>query len=161
MRYFGNFHCHRCKSSWQSGNAFKRHYQKCQQCKRRTYPNKLKPLAKDLGLHGGERSKPLPHQQELCQRCKKLGRSCENEPIGGKFTGNDHTCVSQYSKIQSISKNKLRQTNEEQTNKNHAIIEACFFLIRMCTICLFAGADTGVDELEAVAEDHDDNRAHF
>ena len=31
----------------------------------------------------------------------------------------------------------------------------------MCTIGLFAGTDTGVDELEAVAEDHDDNRAHF
>jgi len=93
-RYFGSFFCHRCKNSWRSGHAFQRHYQKCRQCNRRTYPNKLRALRHDLE-DWDEEDVPArqedgtlflpsktPHLEDRCQRCKKLGRSCVEEPAG-------------------------------------------------------------------------------
>lgn len=105
-RYFGHFHCHRCGNSWRSGNAFQKHYQKCDGCKRRTYPNKLKALSRPDGPSTGSEQPEipertaLPHQSALCQRCIKLGKSCVQEPEGSHASvleldccASDPTCV--------------------------------------------------------------------
>mmetsp|Transcript_25871 Transcript_25871/g.50548 ORF Transcript_25871/g.50548 Transcript_25871/m.50548 type:complete len:172 (+) Transcript_25871:123-638(+) len=102
-RYFGHFHCLRCKNPWTSGNAFQRHYQKCNNCQR-TYPNKLKPL--DPSFFDGEldeeeeldviADKKGPHDQSACQRCKKLGKPCMSEPKGRDTGVNDLEAVDEH-----------------------------------------------------------------
>lgn len=90
-RYFGFFFCHRCKLRWRSSHAYQRHYQKCSECGRKTYPNSLKVLdTKFRDYAPGEeetdgevdQTHKGPHLQSSCQRCKKLGRPCMNEPRG-------------------------------------------------------------------------------
>lgn len=72
-RKFGEFFCSDCRRGWKSGNAWEGKGQQCLVCKKMVLPHNLRPLQfRGIFSKGNQ-----PHQQEHCEMCKELGRSCE------------------------------------------------------------------------------------
>lgn len=96
-RCFGEYFCAKCNRTWMSGNSWKNTAQMCTNCNVRVFPHKQvtefleercllrlkynirfvlqqRPLKKPDGLDVSDPNKS--HPQELCDRCKQLGRFC-------------------------------------------------------------------------------------
>ncbi|XP_075986849.1 zinc finger CCHC domain-containing protein 24-like isoform X1 [Anticarsia gemmatalis] len=73
-RCFGEYRCDKCNRSWMSANSWANFGQKCTNCNINVMPHKQTPLEKPDGL---DKSDPLKsHPQDLCAKCKSLGRFC-------------------------------------------------------------------------------------
>uniref|UniRef100_T1IUJ1 3CxxC-type domain-containing protein n=1 Tax=Strigamia maritima TaxID=126957 RepID=T1IUJ1_STRMM len=75
-RCFGEYKCSSCGRQWMSGNSWANYGQECKECKINVYPFKQTPLEKPDGLDKSDLNKP--HPQNLCEKCKKLGRYCRD-----------------------------------------------------------------------------------
>uniref|UniRef100_A0A2A4JWU0 3CxxC-type domain-containing protein n=1 Tax=Heliothis virescens TaxID=7102 RepID=A0A2A4JWU0_HELVI len=73
-RCFGEYRCPQCNRGWMSANSWANYGQECTQCKINVMPHKQRPLVKPDGLDKSDPNKR--HPQELCQKCKALGRYC-------------------------------------------------------------------------------------
>ncbi|KAG6453871.1 hypothetical protein O3G_MSEX008379 [Manduca sexta] len=76
-RCFGEYRCKKCNRMWMSGNSWVGYGQECTNCKIMVMPHKQTPLEKPDGLDKSDLEKP--HPQELCQKCKALGRCCRTD----------------------------------------------------------------------------------
>ncbi|XP_071949024.1 zinc finger CCHC domain-containing protein 24-like [Antedon mediterranea] len=74
-RTFGEFHCKDCDRTWCSSHSWADKGQKCQTCEVNVYPTKQTPLQKPDGLDE-HIDVNKHHPQDLCERCKELGRFC-------------------------------------------------------------------------------------
>ncbi|EDO49453.1 predicted protein, partial [Nematostella vectensis] len=77
-RVFGEFTCHQCSRSWQSGNSWANTGQKCQTCDIMIYPHHQRPLERSSKDDEDKIDKSKPHPQSLCEKCRQLGRPCTN-----------------------------------------------------------------------------------
>ena len=73
-RSFGIFECSKCKRKWRSACSWANKYQECINCVSEVYPHKQFPLKRNNKKDISRR----PHQEQLCQKCKKLRRCCLN-----------------------------------------------------------------------------------
>ncbi|KAF5826726.1 hypothetical protein DUNSADRAFT_2260 [Dunaliella salina] len=70
-RMFGHFRC-TCGRRWFSGNSWADYGQDCEACGKNIYPHTQTPLLKSKNPSDPEK----PHPQELCGKCRALGRHC-------------------------------------------------------------------------------------
>ncbi|XP_044175365.1 uncharacterized protein LOC122958522 [Acropora millepora] len=71
-RCFGEFKCPLWKRKWMSGNSWANTGQQCIKCYINVYPHKQRPLDTPDGLDVSDQTKE--HPQDLCEKCKGLGR---------------------------------------------------------------------------------------
>ena len=74
-RVFGEFQCSKCNRKWASGNSWANAGQECQNCRIMVYPYHQRDLEKPAE-EDYERDLNKPHIQEMCEKCKQLGRDC-------------------------------------------------------------------------------------
>lgn len=68
---FGHYRCPKCNRYWQSANSWREYGQKCQSCNITVMAFKRRRLK-----IGNKIDVTVAHPMHLCQKCKKLGRSC-------------------------------------------------------------------------------------
>ena len=78
-RCFGEYRCDDCGREWMSGNSWSDTAQKCESCKKDIYPHRQRPLEKGENMSDPNKR----HPQELCQRCRSLGRYCGRDSTKG------------------------------------------------------------------------------
>ena len=74
QRVFGEFKCSKCKNTWRSGNSWRDMGQECTACRVNVYPYKQDELKSNS--NSKEKDSGKPHLQNLCEKCKSLGRCC-------------------------------------------------------------------------------------
>eukprot|EP00794_Sanderia_malayensis_P007606 gene7606-8446_t len=80
-RVYGDFQCPQCKHKWSSGNSWADMGQQCSSCKINVYPyaqKKLQPNPYDSDDDDERYDSRKPHREDLCEKCKKIGRNCRN-----------------------------------------------------------------------------------
>ncbi|XP_063541063.1 zinc finger CCHC domain-containing protein 24-like [Cydia strobilella] len=77
-RCFGQFKCPTCNRTWVSSHSWANFGQNCTKCQINVYPHIQMPLNKP-GYMGKKIDKKKRHPQELCEKCRSLGRYCDSE----------------------------------------------------------------------------------
>lgn len=80
-RVYGDFRCPKCNKTWSSGNSWADMGQECKTCRINVYPYAQKPLEPRIKSDSDDDERydsGKPHRQDLCEKCKKLGRNCRN-----------------------------------------------------------------------------------
>ncbi|XP_032828136.1 zinc finger CCHC domain-containing protein 24-like [Petromyzon marinus] len=73
-RCFGTFECPKCRRKWWSAFSWANMGQECERCMINVYPYQQDSLNKPDNENKSDPRKP--HPSHLCEKCKKLGRSC-------------------------------------------------------------------------------------
>jgi Zinc-binding domain len=81
---FGYYRCHKCLREWQSANSWRDFGQRCSKCNCVVKAYKRRNLIKSNKIDPNK-----PHPMHLCEKCKKLGRSCVTSYISYDLASSD------------------------------------------------------------------------